>query len=262
MTLTAGQQQQARSRAVQAARLAYQNRAAVHYTQGPQRWQGIAQQLKASAGRYPNYADCSSFATWCLWCALHPLGAPDVVNGQNWQAGYTGTMLAHGQVVTPSAALPGDCVLYGTPGSTGAHTAIVVQSGNVPTVVSHGSEAGPYLLAYNYRPDIMNIRRYITGTAADSSSTPAKPPPSTVPAVKTPPPLHVDYFDRRHNPKCADVRVWQQRMKARGWRLAVDGVYGPESERICRQFQREKRLAVDGQVGPQTWRAAWTAPVT
>lgn len=57
-------------------------------------------------------------------------------------------------------------------------------------------------------------------------------------------------------------RRWQQRMRERGWRITVDGWYGPASERVCRQFQTEKGLSVDGRVGPQTWAGAWTAPVT
>ncbi|MBE1531356.1 peptidoglycan recognition protein family protein [Actinomadura algeriensis] len=60
----------------------------------------------------------------------------------------------------------------------------------------------------------------------------------------------------------SDVRTWQARMRERGWRLDVDGVYGPRSEEVCRAFQREKGLPVDGIVGPVTWAAAWTASVT
>lgn len=59
-----------------------------------------------------------------------------------------------------------------------------------------------------------------------------------------------------------DVRTWQTQMKRRGWRLSVDGVYGPESREVCVAFQREKGLEVDGVVGPETWRAAWEAPIT
>ncbi len=49
------------------------------------------------------------------------------------------------------------------------------------------------------------------------------------------------------------VKEWQQRMHDRGWNIDVDGLYGSQSERICRQFQQEKGLAVDGIIGPQTW---------
>jgi hypothetical protein len=59
-----------------------------------------------------------------------------------------------------------------------------------------------------------------------------------------------------------DVRTWQARMAERGWKIAVDGDFGPGSDDVCRKFQAEKGLAVDGKVGPQTWAATWSAPVT
>lgn len=59
-----------------------------------------------------------------------------------------------------------------------------------------------------------------------------------------------------------DVRTWQARMRARGWSLSADGLFGPLSADAAQKFQREKGLAVDGVVGPLTWAAAWTAPIT
>jgi hypothetical protein len=90
-------------------------------------------------------------------------------------------------------------------------------------------------------------------------STSTAPPPS---GGGSAPPLHVDYFGQSHNSTCGDVRTWQDKMRSRGWSIAVDQIYGPASESICRQFQGEKGLAVDGLVGPQTWATTWTAPVT
>lgn len=60
----------------------------------------------------------------------------------------------------------------------------------------------------------------------------------------------------------ANIRTWQARMHVRGWRLTVDGLFGPETDRVLRQFQAEKHLAVDGLLGPHSWGAAWTAPIT
>lgn len=89
---------------------------------------------------------------------------------------------------------------------------------------------------------------------------PPQPPAAAAPAWPgrylrvTSPMLHGD-----------DIRDWQQRMHDRGWTIDVDGWYGPQSERVCRQFQAEKNLPPeppDGIVGPITWDAAWTAPVT
>jgi Putative peptidoglycan binding domain len=58
------------------------------------------------------------------------------------------------------------------------------------------------------------------------------------------------------------VRKYQAQMHHRGWRLAVDGDFGPRTWKVTLAFQREKRLAVDGVVGPATWRAAFTSKIT
>jgi cell wall-associated NlpC family hydrolase len=98
-----------------------------------------------------------------MWDALGgPNAGPDVVNGQQWRAGYTGTMKQNGRRLPGSvaqqlaAAMPGDLVHYGD--GTGKHVTIVVGPNRV---VSHGSEGGPYLVAPDYRNDITEVRRYI-----------------------------------------------------------------------------------------------------
>ncbi len=58
------------------------------------------------------------------------------------------------------------------------------------------------------------------------------------------------------------VLTWQHQMSHRGWEIARDGKYGPQSRSVCLKFQSEKGLAVDGLVGPRTWEASWTAAVT
>lgn len=149
----------ARDLAMQAAFLALRHAPDVHYTQTLRRWDGINQNLKAWRGEYPRYADCSSFATWCLWNGLDHYGVRDTVNGLNWKAGYTGTMLDHGKpVVHESNIMRGDLALYGTPGTSGKHVAICIGGG---LVISHGSEGGPYKLSMHYRSDLMQVRRYI-----------------------------------------------------------------------------------------------------
>lgn len=54
---------------------------------------------------------------------------------------------------------------------------------------------------------------------------------------------------------------WQEQMRRRGYSLAVDGRYGPETERIVRYFQRLVGLEVDGKIGPATFAAAWEEPI-
>ena len=48
----------------------------------------------------------------------------------------------------------------------------------------------------------------------------------------------------------------------RGWRVVIDGYYGPKSVEVATKFQREKHLKADGLLGPDTFQAAWTAPIT
>lgn len=162
--LTRPQRQQAREHATNAALLGLHHAAALHYTEGAQRWEGIATHRISAKGEYPHHADCSAFATWCLWNALHlGFGLADIVNGEDWKAGYTGTMAQHGRLVEHGreVVLRGDCVLYG-PAPTFEHVAIVVgHSGGKPVVVSNGSEPGPYLLPFDYRSDVGEFRRYV-----------------------------------------------------------------------------------------------------
>ena len=79
------------------------------------------------------------------------------------------------------------------------------------------------------------------------------------------------YFGPKSGPKYSvsgyyghrdDLRTWQRRMAERGWSIGADGLYGPETRKVCKQFQAQKGLTVDGLVGDDTWRAAWTEPVT
>lgn len=102
-------------------------------------------------------------------------------------------------------------------------------------------------------------------------SVPAPPP---VPVLVAPPfPLPVGdwYGPESPNPHNHSgywtrdrpgIAQWQERMVQRGWHLSADGVFGPVTANVCRQFQTEKHLTVDGLVGPVTWSAAWTLPVT
>jgi len=105
------------------------------------------------------------------------------------------------------------------------------------------------------------------GMPATGGAAPA-PPPAPRPPVGNAPPLRVDWFGRTRNSRVPDVRVWQQRMRDRGWRgtgpgglIAADQIFGPDSERVARQFQQMFGLRVTGAVGPETWPAAWNQPV-
>ncbi len=51
----------------------------------------------------------------------------------------------------------------------------------------------------------------------------------------------------------------QQRLRDRGWRVPVNGVFDGPTVVVVRRFQSEKGLVVDGRVGRLTWTALWRA---
>lgn len=55
--------------------------------------------------------------------------------------------------------------------------------------------------------------------------------------------------------KGPDVIALQQRLNAAGRTVAVDGDFGPGTDRVVKQFQASRGLPVDGIVGPSTWSA-------
>lgn len=103
---------------------------------------------------------------------------------------------------------------------------------------------------------------------------PNPPVPPTPHPAPVPPPFPLPagyYFGWRSGPvqsvsgyfsHRADLQVWQQRMRDRGWNISADGLYGPQTNSVCLSFQRQKGLVADGKIGPVTWAAAWTLPVT
>lgn len=145
-----------RRRIKRAAMLGYRKRGSIHYTQGVSRWSGIRLKRRSSKGQYPVWADCSSYVTWCYWDATAQYKIRDFVNGQNWKAGFTGTQVRYGKRIK-KPALVGDLVFYGGTSLTPAHVAIYVGGGKV---ISHGSEAGPQYLKWNYR-SVNQVRRYL-----------------------------------------------------------------------------------------------------
>lgn len=98
---------------------------------------------------------------------------------------------------------------------------------------------------------------FFAGFSPDLSTVPVSFPSGTVP------PFPGRLISLKHpNMRGSDILTWQKRMSFRGWNIACDGIFGPQSEDKLVKFQREKKLKVDGILGPQSWNATWTAPIT
>jgi len=100
---------------------------------------------------------------------------------------------------------------------------------------------------------------WLTGTPVPP---PPKPVPAPVPVPSKAPPFSGRVMKYPPTTTGNEVRAWQAKMHLRGWKIAVDGAFGPASRIICLAFQKEKHLTQDGEVGLKTWRATWESPVT
>ncbi|SDH19058.1 CHAP domain-containing protein [Sinosporangium album] len=140
------------------------------------------------------------------------------------------------------APRPGSWVFYGPLGST--HVELVVQvaedriktiGGNTTGDIGDGNYANGDAVASKW-VDRGSPRIYGYGHP-DYDSPPA-------PAFKS---------NLKAGSKGNAVKVWQGRMRDRGWTIRVDGVYGPASADVCKKFQAEKRIPVSGVVDETTW---------
>jgi peptidoglycan hydrolase-like protein with peptidoglycan-binding domain len=115
---------------------------------------------------------------------------------------------------------------------------------------------------------------WVKGGARRPGSKPTPPPPPSSPGTKAPafplpsghwfgpesedPRNHSGYWedDRAH------IRRMQERLRARGWSIAITGRYDARTKQVVETFQKEKGLAPDGLTGARTWPRFWTDPIT
>lgn len=199
---------------------------------------------------------CHTFVSWLF----HVAGAPDI-------APITASCLAGVRWFKDrgrwhSTPKVGDLVYYGPGGGTHVELVTGVTPTHITTVGGNtsGSLDGEYFNGDGvYEKTVARNSSRIYGYGRpkyDDADTQVVPKPSAVKVPAVPSRL------LRRGCVGSDVRKFQSRMRERGWRIEVDGIFGPDTERVVIAFQKEKGLAVDGVVGAETWRAAWLAEVT
>jgi cell wall-associated NlpC family hydrolase len=202
----------------------------------------------------PSAFDCSELVRW----ACQRLGVrPTMPDGSWLQVRHCrtyGTLIGIDPAIRAQGALlfrfGGDPFVGDRPSD--AHVAVSL--GNKSTIEARGSAwgVGSWTVAgrgWTHAALVPGIR-YAT-----------PPPPPEAEPLDAAPAWPGRFLTQPPLMRGEDVRRWQEQLAARGWRITVDGQYGPESQAVCRQFQQANGLQVDGIVGAATWRAAWTAPV-
>jgi len=128
-----------RKKIVAAARLCFDHRDEIHYTQSALRMDGVRRKLKPP--QFPVQEDCSSFVTWCYFAA----DAPDPNGNEYNLSGFTGDQVRHGtETASPRLA---DLVFYGPSRSEINHVNLYVGGGKI---IGHGGEAGPRVFDIDY----------------------------------------------------------------------------------------------------------------
>src|SRR5664280_287954 len=106
--------------------------------------------------------------------------------------------------------------------------------------------------------------KYLSGgsTASTASRSVSRAPVASAPVASAPTKATtstsagVAYLSQRYiGTDRADVRTLQQKLVAKGYAIAVDGRYGPQTEGAVRGFQEAAHIQVDGIAGPQTQHA-------
>jgi Putative peptidoglycan binding domain len=57
-----------------------------------------------------------------------------------------------------------------------------------------------------------------------------------------------------------NIRVLQAQLRFRGWKIDVDGIYGPTTVKTIQAFQKEKQIPATGRCDSHTWYAMWVSP--
>lgn len=89
----------------------------------------------------------------------------------------------------------------------------------------------------------------VTATPAFAATATGRPSAAVAPRASS------TFAPLKRGDRGAQVRKLQYALKKRGFRVAVNGRFGPLTHAAVRQFQRKKRLPVTGTVGLRTWRA-------
>jgi peptidoglycan hydrolase-like protein with peptidoglycan-binding domain len=168
-------------------------------------------------------------------------------HGVIFQGRWIGTRSAANGTNRGNSSSYAHCVLMGTGDDLTPEAKIGLRT---VTDVFRGSGAGPKLWAHrDWKPTACpgnDLTAFVRAGMPIPTSTPR--PPAVLPR---PPASNGGRWPRRGD-RGGAVPQLQQRLNRLGGKLAVDGVFGPATERAVQTLQAFFGLDVDGIVGPQT----------
>ena len=67
--------------------------------------------------------------------------------------------------------------------------------------------------------------------------------------------MATNYTQIGYGSRGSDVKKLQEQLNSNGYKLDVDGVFGPKTQDAVRDYQKKNNLTIDGIVGQETWGA-------
>lgn len=181
------------------------------------------------------YAWCAMFVSWCFDKAGVPLGHIDDAKGYRYCPSAFNYWKSTQQLT--SNPQPGDIVLFDWEGDGKCdHTGIFVKDngdGRMFTAIegntswSNNSNGG----------EVMERKRYYAGVKAFVN------PACYGNTVFAPPPVEYKYGDAG-----SSVQEFQRKLHDLGYKITVDGEYGPETRKIVKEFQKDQGQDITGKV--------------
>lgn len=149
--------------------------------------------------------------------------------------------------LTKSTDLPVGAFVY--TGTDDKKPHIGVYTGNGMVTEASGTKAGVVQTKlHGGKWKYWGLGKGITFDFIPGQTAPVKEEP-----VKETKPVKVTYPTIKRGSKGEYVTQCQDLLSRDGYKLAVDGIFGPGTQSCVRAFQKKRGLVVDGIVGPKTW---------
>ena len=135
------------------------------------------------------------------------------------------------------------------------HVGVVIGTDSLGRIVTiEGNTSDQVAKRYRYRDCVVGYGYPVYAKASTTRTTTTKTASPKYPLAAN------DWFSSTRNSRHPAVKQIQAQLVKHGYKIAVDGIYGPKTTAAVKSFQTKAKVTADGAVGPITWPLLWTVP--